>query len=236
LGNQSASIVKAIQDSFGVRVSEDDIRASRTLGDLAELLRGRLGSSSRVHIQNAAISYRLRLGLREACGIAPDTLTASTRLDALFPRETRREKWYALEDAAQLTLPSLSHARWLAIGTLAMCLIAMGIGIALFWNGWSMGERLFALIVAPFWPFMLWWMALYFSRGVAKSFSRDCQTFGDLVNRTTRMNSFASPSDSSDADAEVEDVVWKLLQALIAVEAERELEEVFQHTQLLEIF
>jgi hypothetical protein len=235
LGNQSASIVKAIQESFGVRVSDDDIRASRTLGALAEFLRGRLGTSSREPLEIAAISYRLQLGLREACGIAQNTLTPATRLDALFPRNTRREKWYALEDAAHLTLPSLSHARSLAIGTLAFCLIAMGVGIGLFWNGWSMGERLFALIVAPFWPFMLWWMTLYFSRGVAKSFSRDCQTFGDLVNRTARMNTFDSPGDGSDTDLEADDLVWKLLQALIAVDTGRELEEIFQHTQVSEI-
>ena len=129
MGNQSAAITRAIEGAFGIRVSEDDIRASRTLGGLAEFLRGRLGNSPREPLENAAISYRLRLGLREACGIAPDTLTPATRLDALFPRATRREKWYALEDAAQLTLPSLSHARWLAIGTLAVCLIAMGIAL-----------------------------------------------------------------------------------------------------------
>jgi hypothetical protein len=177
----------------------------------------------------------LRLGFREACGIAPNTLSPATRLDSLFPRSTRREKWYALEDAAQLTLPSLAHPRWLAIGTLAVCLMAMAVGIALFWNGWSMGERLFALIVAPFWPFMLWWMALYFSRGVAKSFSRDCQTFGDLVKRTAKINSVELPADSRDADAGAGDLVWKLLQTLVAVETEREVEEIFQHTQLSEI-
>jgi hypothetical protein len=238
LENQSTSIVKAIQDSFGIRASEDDIRASRTLGDLAQFLRGLAGGASREQLQSAAISCRLQLGLREACGIAPNTLTPKTRLETLFPRATRREKWYAVEDAAQITLPSLAHARWLAVSTLAVCLFSMGVGIALFWNGWSTGEKLFALIVAPFWPFMLWWMALYFTRGVAKSFSSDCQTFGDLVNRTSKMNSFDLPSDANDAPPEVgdsEDLVWKLLQALIAVETGRELEEVFQHTQLSEI-
>jgi hypothetical protein len=178
----------------------------------------------------------LQLGLRDACGIAPNTLTPATRLDVLFPRASRREKWYALEDATQLTLPSLSHARWLAIGTLALFLIAMGIGTALFWKGWSTEERLFALIVAPFWPFMLWWMSLYFTRGAAKSFSRDCQTFGDLVNRTARMNTFTSSGESSDKDVGNDDLTWKLLQSLIAVETGREVEDIFPHTQLSELF
>ncbi len=98
-----------------------------------------------------------------------------------------------------------------------------------------MAERLFALIVAPFWPFMLWWMALYFSRGLAKSFPGDCQTFGDLVLLAARMNTMIAPGESSDAGAEGEDLVWKVLQGLIAVETGHELEEVLQHTQVSEI-
>jgi len=235
LPNQTAEITKAIEGAFGIRIREDDIRALRTLGDLAGFLRGRLSNSSREQLHTAAISCRLRLGLRDACGIAPDTLTSATRLDEIFPRGTRREKWYALEDAAQLALPSLSHARWLAIGTLAIFLVAMAVGIALYWQGWSMGERLFALIVAPFWPFMLWWMSLYFTRGLAKSFSRDCQTFGDLVNQASRMNSLESTQDSSETDANAGDLVWRLLQALVAVQKGCALDEIFQHTQLSEI-
>lgn len=235
MGNQSATIIRAIEDAFGIRVSEDDIRASRTLGELCVCLRGRLSHSSREHLENIAVSYRLRLGLREACGIAPTNVTHDTRLDALFPRTKRRENWDALADEAQLNLPSLTHPRWLAIGTLATCLVVMAVAIALFWKGWTTGERLFALIVAPFWPFMLWWMALYFSRGLAQSFPRDCQTFGDLVHRTARMNPMVPPGDASHADAEDEDLVWKVLQALVAVETGREIEEVFQHTQLSEI-
>jgi hypothetical protein len=235
LGNQSAAITKAIQNAFGIRVSEEDIRASRTLEGLCEFLRSRLEDSSREQLQNSSVSYRLRLGLREVCGVAPSSITIDARLDALFPRNKRREQWEALADETQLTLPSLSHPRWLAIGTLAICLVAMGVGIGLFWSGWTMGERLFALIVAPFWPFMLWWMALYFSRGLARSFQRDCQAFGDLVHRAARMNRMEPPGDSREANAESEDVVWKALQALIAVETGRNIEEISPITQLSEI-
>ncbi len=234
MGDQSAAIVKSIEDAFGIRVSEDDIRASRTLGDLSVYLRARLGDSSREQLENAAISYRMRLGLREACGVAPAAVARETRLDALFPRTRRREQWNALTDAAQLNLPSLTHPRWLALGTLAMCLIAMAVAIALFWTSWTMGERLFALIVAPFWPFMIWWMALYFSRGVARSFPHDCQTFGDLVQRAARMNPTWPSGDLNDADAGVNDLVWVVLQALIAVETGREIDEVHQQTRLSE--
>jgi hypothetical protein len=236
LANQSAITRQAIEDAFGARVSEDDIRASRTLGELSEFLRNRTGGSSREQLESAGISYRLRLGLREACGVASTSVTPETRLDALFPRSNRQERWNALEDAAQVNLPSLTHPRWLAIGTLVVCIAAMALGVVLFWSRWITDERLFALIVAPFWPFMLWWMALYFSRPLARSFPRDCQTFGELVHRAAQINQMESPGDSGDSDAESEDLTWKVLQSLIAVETGRQLEEVIQETRIADIF
>jgi hypothetical protein len=235
LAYRTAAIIRAIEDSFGIRVSEDDIRESRTLGELGEYFRRRIGDSSRAQLETAAISYRLRLGLRESFGIARDTITNDTQLDTLFPRAGRLEKWIALEDAAQLTLPSLTHPRWLAIGSLAACLLAMGVGIGIFWHGWSTDQRLFGLIVAPFWPFMLWWMALYFTRGLARSFPHDCQTFGDLVRLTARINPVEPLGDAAGADAQDEDFIWKSLQALIAVETGRQIEEIHPHTQVSEV-
>ncbi len=237
--SQSAAITRAIGSAFGIRISEDDIRESRTLGDLSAHIRGRLADSSRDQHEKAIISYQLRLGLRESLGVASATVSAETRLDSLFPRSNRSKQWHALADAAQLNLPSLTHPRWLAIGALAICIAAMGVGMFFFWHGWSLGERLFAVIVAPFWPFMLWWMALYFSRGLARTFPGDCQTFGDLVQEAAQMNSM-EPRGGSDHEKagdvqENEDLVWKLLQALIAVETGRQIDEVQQQTRLSDI-
>ena len=224
-------------------MTEDEIRASRTLGELSEFLKSRSGGSSHEQLESAGISYLLKLGLHVASGISPAPVTPETRLDALFSRSHRLEKWHALEDAAQINLPSLAHPRWLAIGTLVVCLTAMALGVTLFWSRWTTDERLFALIVAPFWPFMLWWMALYFSRGLARSFPRDCQTFGELVQRAARMNQVESPSEpneSADSSGEAivqgEGLVWKVLQALIAVETGRALSEVNQETRIQDVF
>jgi hypothetical protein len=239
LANQSAAIKKAIEEAFGIRLSEDDIRASRTLGELSEFLNSRSRGSSHDQLECAGISYLLKLGLYEACDIAPSSVTPQARLDVLFSRSSRQEKWNTLADAAQISLPSLVHPRWLAIGTLVVCLAAMALGVALFWSRWTTDERLFALIVAPFWPFMLWWMALYFSRGLASSFPRDCQTFGELVQRAARMNQMespAAPEGSPDDNAEGEDLVWKVLQALIAVETGRALNEVSPETRVQDVF
>jgi hypothetical protein len=238
LENQSAIIFRAIESAFGIRLSEDDIHDPRSLGDLAEYLRGRLPVSSHAQLENAAISWRLRIGLREACGIAPATISDGMRLDALLPRAKRQNQWNALEDASQLTLPSLTHPRWFAIGLLAFFLLSMGLAVGFFWSGWSMGQRLFALIATPFWPFMLWWMSLYFSRGLARSFPSDCQTFKDLVREAARINPMELATGSSaanDENAATDDLVWKLLQALIAAETGRELKNVTPHTQLSEI-
>lgn len=236
--NQSSAIIRAIETAFGVRVSEDEIRESRTLADLSEYLRRRKGDRSREQIEGAAISYRLRIGLRETFEINPATVADDTRLDSLLPRANRQNQWIALEDGAQLTLPSLTHPRWLAIGLLAVFLLAMGVSIGLFWNGWSTAQRLFALSVAPFWPFMLWWMSLYFTRGLACSFPHDCQTFGGLVQQTARINPAEPPpvltAEANEA-APDDDLDWKLLQALIASETGRSIEDVSLHMQISEI-
>jgi hypothetical protein len=230
--------MRAITDAFGVRVTEDDLRETRTLVDLSEYLRHRKGDRSREQLEHAAISYRLRIALRESSGIDSATVIDDTRLDSLLPRANRQNQWIALEDAAQLTLPSLAHPRWLAVGLLAVFLVSMGVGIGFFWNGWSTAQRLFALSVAPFWPFMLWWMSLYFTRGLARSFPHDCQTFGQLVHQAARINPAEPPpvltAEANEA-APVDDLDWKLLQALIASETGRSIEDVTPHTQISEI-
>jgi hypothetical protein len=231
--------MQAIEDAFGIRVSEDDLRGMRTLDDLCSFLRSQKGDRSRAQLERATVSYRLLLGLGEACGIAPSAVTDDTNLDAIFPRGKRQAQWQALEDAAQLNLPSLTHPRWFAIGLLAFFLISMGLAVGFFWTGWSTGQRLFALIATPFWPFMLWWMALYFSRGLARSFPHDCQTFGDLVNDVVHINPTEPPAGSraevNEALAD-DDFIWKLLQALIALETGRSIEDVSPQTQISEIF
>jgi hypothetical protein len=241
LPNQTAAVIKAIESAFGVRASENDIRESRTLSNLSSYLLSRKRDRSREQLEGAAISYRLRIGLREATDIAPATVTDDTRLDSIFPRAKRQDQWIALEDASQLTLPSLAHPRWLAIGLLAVFLVAMGVGIGLFWTGWSTGQRLFALSVAPFWPFMLWWMSLYFTRGLARSFPRDCQTFADLTLGATRMNPMEPHAGSIVEGAPTlnisdQDIVWNLLQVLIAAETGRSIEDVSPQMQISEFF
>jgi hypothetical protein len=238
LSNQSAAIIRAITDAFGVSVSEDDLLETRTLADFTEFLRRRKGDRSREQIEKVSISFRLRIGLREISDINSATVTDDTRLDSLLPRTNRQNRWIALEDAAQLTLPSLTHPRWLAIGLLAVFLVSMGVGIGFFWTGWSTAQRLFALSVAPFWPFMLWWMSLYFTRGLARSFPHDCQTFGQLVKQTVRINPAEPPpvltAEANDAAGQ-DDLDWKLLQAVIASETGRSIEAVSPHTQISEI-
>jgi len=235
LRTNSSALGKAIEGAFGVRISEEDLREARTIGDLCDLIRSRLNSSSSKRLASALVLYQLRVALRDVIGMVPSNVTPESSLETLFPRRNRHEKWIALGDAAQLTLPSFTHPRWFAIGTLATFLITMGAAVAFFWNRWTMDERLIALIVAPFWPFMLWWMALYFSRNLANLFPRFCRTFGDLVQRAARMNRMEPPGDSSGADANVEDLVRKALQALIAFETGRKVEEISQRTLISEI-
>jgi len=231
--------MKAIESAFGIRVSEDDVRESRTLGELSSYLRSRKADRSSEQLQRAAIFYRLRIGLREVCGISPASLADDIRLDTFFPRARRQDQWIALGDAAQLNLPSLTHPRWLAIVLLAVFLLAMGVGIGLFWSGWTTGQRLFALSVAPFWPFMLWWMSLFFTRGLARSFPHDCQTFGQLVHESARINPMEHPASLNtghDESSTDDELVWNLLHSLIAAETGHSMDDVSPQTQISEIF
>lgn len=119
MGLDFVEITISIEEKLGVELSEDDVRSvtrdnDLTVGALYELLLRKL------HLRDAgrhdfALNHALWLQMQQILsGVTASPLEAirlETPLDRLLPRESRREKWTALQETCPYRIAELDYPR-----------------------------------------------------------------------------------------------------------------------------
>jgi hypothetical protein len=84
--------VLAAIDSFGHQFTQEELSQLETLGDFYNLVEKKFANRHSPECSSQQAFYKLRLAIADVLKIEKSSITASSSLEELFPRKTRRRK------------------------------------------------------------------------------------------------------------------------------------------------
>jgi acyl carrier protein len=186
MGLDGAEILIAVEERFGVRISDAEGLTCVTVGALYCLVISKLGQSSQMAgdpsgLPSAAVRDRLRPLLLPTIDRPDKLIQPEAKLEALLPASRRRAIWRKITKETGWELPALELSRgafWLTVATPITAWIAL-----VAWSGSELVALLGLVAVAP--------LALILrvaSRPWARSFPMRLTTFEDLVDTIIAWN------------------------------------------------
>ena len=137
MGLDIVELILAIEDAFQIHIHDEEAGDVRTMGDLHNLVVGKLPGQDSKRCLTSAAFYRTRRGIVDTLGIDRRTVRPTTQLEVVLPLNKRRRKWRGIQSAMTLKLPDLQHPGWMQIG-----LLIVGPVLTLFRRS-TMGAALF---------------------------------------------------------------------------------------------
>src|SRR5262245_23237054 len=93
MGLDIFAFVMEVEETFGVRIADEDAEDLRTAGDLHHYLREQRDQSLDSRCLSSATFYRLRQALCDQTGVERREIAPGTSLASLFPAQSRRASW-----------------------------------------------------------------------------------------------------------------------------------------------
>jgi len=257
MGLELVEIILEVEESFGIKIEDDDLVDPATkerpapiyhtrVGDLYRLIlnkRHALGlDKPDIPLEIAALS-KIQAALGEVLGVAREAIRPADNLADLFPRETRRRQWRQLRRQLRGVGPLVADRRWYRVVQWTMCFAASSGWVAfllraLFATAERSGRRWLGVIV----PVGIT-IAIAIALGVVttaiimalpvwphKGISPDSRTVQDLARThlaRNRTQYVAWCGGDSDDD------VWRTLQTIIADTLGIEIAEVTKEADLI---
>ncbi|MBI5723648.1 MAG: hypothetical protein HZA50_06800 [Planctomycetes bacterium] len=144
MGLDAVELVIRVEDSFDIKIPDDEASAIVSIGDLYRCILHKLGQSPKTgnlkkRCMTARAFYRLRKGLSrlkhcEGLRIRPDT-----PLEQVLPAKDRQDIWPGLEKSIGLKLPRLKRPPIIPALMLLLCIAWMVLGTSIFYikqNKW----------------------------------------------------------------------------------------------------
>lgn len=182
MGLDIVELILAVEDGFQIHISDEEAGRVATVGDLNELVVGKLRGQDAKRCLTSAAFYRTRRAMVDTLGIERRQIAPSTQLEALLPRVGRREKWARIQTAAGLKLPPLRHS-----GSTAMALLGAGVAITvmpgivgMMDSGWMPFLFILGLVVGG--------LLMRMSPSLAVEFPKKAGTAGDLTRDVLAAN------------------------------------------------
>lgn len=185
MGLDSAELIHAIENSFEICIDNEEASGVRTVGELCELVIGKLEKQDSQKCLTSAAFYRVRSALTSELGIERRSVKPSTLLAPLIPSRDRRQKWPLIARKMGLNLPKLRHSTWLQLS----CYV-VGIGVAMLplvfgMVSWKFVPSVLALSLLGFAAAGLF---LRFSPTLAIALPKERMTVGDLSKDVVALN------------------------------------------------
>lgn len=182
MGLDGVELILAIEDSFGIHITDEEANTVSTVGDLQNLVVGKLDGRESKRCLTSAAFYRTRRGIVQALGVDRRQITPSTPLLTLLPEKDRRENWRRIQGAMEFNLPALQHP-----GSTQLGLIFLGVIPAL-WAGFhyrlGFGWRVLLFVLG----LIAGGLLIKVSPVLATSFPNRDATVGDLAKDVLAAN------------------------------------------------
>jgi len=107
MGLDSVEILLKVEDSFGIKIPDQEAQQILTVGDFHNAVWRQLSGRSSDICQSQRLFYTLRRSFTEKPGYSPRQLTLETAPQAIFPARNRRQEYLTFSKTTNLKLPGL---------------------------------------------------------------------------------------------------------------------------------
>jgi hypothetical protein len=223
-GEDSCELVSTIEQSFGMKFSEDELVQATTIGTLAHIVFAKLEHPVSPQCLSAVMFYKLRRAFIELFEIPRTKIVPAKSLYELMPWTTRKKQWRTIQNHLNYVLPQLTWPEWL----LALGLLLAGATLYVLF-GLKMLRTLGAAsaLVGAIGFVSVFVLVAVILNPLGRGFPRNCETFGDLVKLALARN-YGKMAARHGMSSEKE-VVQSLLQ-LVAAETAADIEKLSPDT------
>jgi hypothetical protein len=218
-GEDSCDLMLTIEQSFGVRFSEDDLVQATTIGALSRTIFTKLESPVSPRCLSAVTFYKFRAAFVEAFGVPRSAISPAASLRRLMPWKSRKRQWRQIQDHLDYVLPQLPWPLWLV----ALWLLLTGLALYFLFD-WRMFKMLGAAsaFVGIIGTISILWLTGVILNPLARRLPRSCETFGDLVKLALARNyGKITAKHGISSERDVARLVLQLIAAEIAVDVEK---------------
>ena len=112
-GEDTCDLVSAIEESFGIRFTQDELIHAKTLGAMAHTIYIKSEHPVSRQCLSAITFYKLRCAFIELFDARRAKISPATSLYELMPWKTRNKQWRDIQDYLHYALPQLGWPLWL---------------------------------------------------------------------------------------------------------------------------
>jgi len=184
-GEDACELVNTIEQSFGIKFSEDELVEVTTIGALAHLVFTKLEHPASPQCLSTITFFKLRRAFLELFCVPRAKIAPATALYELMPWKSRKKQWRKVQDHLNYALPQLVWPLWLL--ALALLLAASTVYLLFQLRGLSTLSAASGLVgIMGF--ISVFVLVAIILRPLGREFPRSCETFGDLVKLTLARN------------------------------------------------
>jgi hypothetical protein len=184
-GEDTCLLVGTIEDSFGMKFTEDELIRAKTLGALAEIIFKKIEHPVGSQCLSAIAFYKLRRAFIEIFHTSRAKIAPATALYELMPWKTRKKQWRNLQDHLNYVLPPLTWPIWLVVFAL---FLAGSTLYLLFDSKMSKAFGAAAALVGIIAAITVLVLVAVVLSPLAREFPRSCGTFRDLARLVLARN------------------------------------------------
>jgi acyl carrier protein len=134
MGLDSVELVLAVEEEFGITISDAEASRCRTPGDLIAIVTDRMLPAGRPTCRSQAAFHRLRRSLGSVLGVPRNAVKLDAPIDRWLPAHARRQTWDRLrKEIGSRRWPELERPAWLQATLWSLALAAGGTGLT--WQG-----------------------------------------------------------------------------------------------------
>ncbi|MDA7910202.1 hypothetical protein N9B44_00885 [bacterium] len=219
MGLDTVELVMEVEESFGIKIPDDDAQRIVTVGDLFEFVKAHTELAPAGTCLTAATFYDIRNGLR-AVGIEK-RFGPSTPLAEILPEHKRRSFWATLTRNTRLRLPNLVRPSWVIVANVAITICA-SIAIAFLASERDLsGVTFFAIAIMCL--FTIGFLASLVTTPFATNFATEFVTFRGLSERVLALNATKLKNEHGPMGP---NDIWVILRELIVNQVGVDIDEV----------
>ncbi len=213
MGLDMVEVVLDVEETFGIKVADDEYAEIQLVGDFHQLILRHVKSLRELQLAHPGCpSIPPFLALRKSlCSLLPvqrNQLRPRTELEKVIPRDKRRATWHNLQSLTNIILPPLILPNVLRS---IIIIIAAAIFAVLTFSVIDFIGPL-GFILAFMVSFIAWYFLYLLTRPLAVAFPSNCKTISDVVcfARPPHYPPQKNKPISTDSDE-----IWKRLVSII---------------------
>lgn len=126
-------LVRAIEESFGVKFAPGEIDDYTRVDALLNALRSRLRPQGLTHCFTSLAFWRLRRACVDVLSVPRNAIRPSTTIASIISEASRRVQWRALSVSSGLRLPRLEYSQPINMALFVSMWLGFGAPIAVTW-------------------------------------------------------------------------------------------------------